>query len=273
MILLLGGTSEAGRIAAALEKAGIGVVVSTATGLASSVRESRLVRVRTGMLNEAGLSALIRECGARAVVDATHPYAVEISRNARLAAGRAVLPLLRFLREPAVTGKSEADVADDHEEAARRAFASGRPVLLTIGTRHLAPYLRAARAAGVPVFARVLPAPESREACERAGLPAANLIAGRGPFSVEENLALIRRLGIGVLVTKDGGAAGGVPEKLEAARRAGCTVVVVARPAEGPQDGALFRDLQSLVSACTALGCGEPSRGGRPHAQRIRGRR
>ena len=55
-----------------------------------------------------------------------------------------------------------------------------------------------------------------------------------------------------MLVTKDGGAAGGVPEKLEAARREGCEVVVVARPAESIAAGRTFSSVEALVAACLA---------------------
>lgn len=252
-MLLLGGTSEAGKIAAALEKRGIAVVVSTATGLVSSVRESRLVKVRTGMLNESGLSALIRECGAKAVVDATHPYAVEISRNAAAAAQREGVPLLRFLRAAAVEAQAAEEAAGDHEEAARRAMRSGRPVLLTIGTRHLTPYVREAARTGVRLVARVLPTEESLQACDRAGLSRDQIVPGQGPFSVEQTVGVIRHHGIGVLVTKDGGAEGGVPEKLEAARLEGCEVVVVARPREQAPADRFFSDIRALVDACVKL--------------------
>ncbi len=60
-----------------------------------------------------------------------------------------------------------------------------------------------------------------------SGCPCGTL---RGPFTVEENLATIERFGIGCVVTKDSGSAGGTWEKIEAARIAGCIVVVVQRP-------------------------------------------
>jgi precorrin-6A/cobalt-precorrin-6A reductase len=187
------------------------------------------------------------------VVDATHPYACAITRNAQLAAARAGVPYLRYLRPPALAAMSGVVSVGDHEEAARRAFLSGRPVLLTIGTRHLAPYLREARKTLTPVIARVLPAPDSLRACERAGLPPGNVVSGRGPFSVEETVEVIRRFGIGVLVTKDGGEAGGVPQKLEAARREGCEVVVVARPEERIATGHVFTEIGPLAAACIAV--------------------
>jgi len=253
VIVLLGGTSEAGTIAAALAAAGVRVLVSTATDLASSVRVTDSVAVRTGMLDEAGLHALIVEVGAQAVVDATHPYASAVTQNAHNAAARAEVPYLRYLRPPAMAAKSGVISVGDHEEAARRAFLFGRPVLLTIGTRHLAPYLREAQRTSVPVVARVLPAPESLRACEMAGLLRDQVVPGQGPFSVEQTVAILKRHGIGVLVTKDGGAAGGVLEKLEAARRVGCEVVVIARPEEKIATGRAFTEIGALVDACVAV--------------------
>lgn len=252
MILLLGGTSEAGAIAAALAAAGVRVLVSTATDLPSSVGESPLIAVRTGMLDDEGLGELIAASGARAVVDATHPYAAAVTRNAQFAAARACLPYLRYLRPATPMRESGVVTAEDHEQAASMAFLPARPVLLTIGTRHLAPYLREARRTSVPVVARVLPTADSLRACEEAGLSAGQIVQGQGPFSVERNIQIIRSRRIGVLVTKDGGAAGGVPEKVEAARRERCVIVVVARPTETIADGRSFSDIGALVDACVA---------------------
>lgn len=253
MILLLGGTGEAGTIAAALAAAGVRVLVSMATDLASSVSPSSLVTVRSGMLDDEGLGALLAATGARAVVDVTHPYALAVTQNAQRAAARACVPYLRYLRPAVLTGEAGIVTAADHKQAASRAFLSGRPVLLTIGTRCLAPYLREARRTGVPVVARILPAPASLRACLAAGLSAERIVAEQGPFSVERNVEIIRRHAIGVLVTKDGGAAGGAPQKLEAARREGCVIVVVARTAETIAAGLVFSEIGALVDACVAL--------------------
>jgi precorrin-6A/cobalt-precorrin-6A reductase len=253
VILLLGGTSEAGTIAAALAAAGVRVLVSAATELASSIGASPLVAVRSGALDDEGLEALIAETGARAVVDATHPYASAVTQNAQRAAARACVPYLRYLRPASLTAADGGLTAADHEAAAVRAFRSGRPVLLTIGTRNLEPYLREARRTGIPVVARALPAAQSLRACWAAGLTREEVVPGQGPFTVDQNVELIRRCRIGVLVTKDGGAAGGVPEKLEAARREGCEVVVVARPPEPVGAGRVLADVGELVAACVAL--------------------
>jgi precorrin-6A/cobalt-precorrin-6A reductase len=144
-------------------------------------------------------------------------------------------------------------LAGDHASAAKIAFRFGRPVLLTTGSRNLAPYAEEARATGIPLVVRALPIPESVEACEKAGIPPTSVITGRGPFTLEENLDVIRKHKIGVLVTKDSGQAGGVAQKLEAARMANCEVVVVARPDSDADCDPVWSDITEMVDAISEL--------------------
>jgi precorrin-6x reductase len=74
-----------------------------------------------------------------------------------------------------------------------------------------------------------------------------NVLAGRGPFSVEENRRHIRRFHAGVLVTKDSGWPGGTAEKLAAARAEGCRVIVVERPAQ--EEKHVFGHIDALLKA------------------------
>ena len=188
-------------------------------------------------------------------IDATHPYTERIGPLARAATAELAVPCFRFLRPPALKGTSGASIpaptpvvlpAPDHEQAARIAFSFGHPVLLTIGSRNLGPYAAAARASALPLYARVLDQDASIEACLSNGIERSHVIAARGPFSEEDNTALIQRLQIGVLVSKDSGAAGGVPEKLAAAVRTGCRVVMVQRP---PAPDGVFEEIAALTDA------------------------
>jgi precorrin-6x reductase len=142
--------------------------------------------------------------------------------------------------------------AADHAEAAEMAFAEGRPVLLTTGSRNLALYAEAARRTGVPLAVRILDIPESLATCRAAGIPEIRIIAGRGPFSVEENLAAIRRFEIGVIVTKESGRAGGLDAKLAAARQENCQVILLRRP-ETPASSPTFDHPEALITALQAL--------------------
>ena len=247
MILLFGGTSETAPLAGALARAGYGVLVSTATEVVLDVGAHPRIAHRRGRLDAEQMKALVRERGIRAIVDATHPYAQAVRATAAAVAGELGIPYLSYLR-PGGAGEGEGVLAAaSHEEAARLAAGMGKPILLTTGSRHVAPYADAARGAGVPLFARVLDHPESHASCRAAGIPPENVLTGRGPFGVEENRRAIRQRGVGVLVTKDSGDAGGVREKLEAARLEGCVVIVVGRPEISATGG--FPSIPELVSA------------------------
>lgn len=228
MILLFGGTSETAPLAEGLAAAGHRVLVSTATDVALDVGAHPAIERRTGALDASATVRLIRERGIRAVVDAAHPYAVLVHEMAQRAAHEAGVPILRFERPSGLAENTGVVLATSHESAARQAASFGRPILLTTGSRHLEPYVSAARAAGVALIARVLP--ESLETCRAAGIAEDCIVTGRGPFSIEENRRLIRECSIGVLVTKDSGTAGGTPEKIEAARLENCVAIAVVRP-------------------------------------------
>jgi precorrin-6x reductase len=96
-------------------------------------------------------------------------------------------------------------------------------------------------------FARVLPPAASLAACLEAGIAEKRIVAARGPFGVEQNRALIRQFGVDVVVTKDGGAAGGFQAKRDAARLESCRLVVVGRP--GPPSKNVFNDTTALARA------------------------
>jgi precorrin-6A/cobalt-precorrin-6A reductase len=230
MILLLGGTSETAPLAEAIAAQGFSVLVSTATDIPLPIGDHPRIRRRSGMLDETRFRRLLRDEGFRGIVDATHPYAEAIGPLARSVAESLHLPYFRWLRPEAVAETAGLQVAADHAEAAALAFSWGFPVLLTIGTKNLVPYVLESRRTGFPVIARVLDHPDSRAACQKIDLPPEAVVTGKGPFSVDENRSLIRNFRIGVLVTKDSGAAGWVPEKLKAAELEDCRVVVVRRP-------------------------------------------
>jgi precorrin-6A/cobalt-precorrin-6A reductase len=230
MIFILGGTSETATVAQSLAQAGFDVVVSTATDVPLEIGQHPRLHRRSGKLDHAGMVELLRGRNARAVVDVSHPYAASVRSTARAAAEEIGIPYLSWTRPGCVEPAEFISFASDHEDAARIACAFAQPVLLTTGSRNLAAYVQEATRRQVELVARVLDDPQSLQACLNAGIAENRILRGRGPFSVEDNLAAIQRFSIGVLVTKDSGIAGGVREKMEAARVAGCRVVVVERP-------------------------------------------
>lgn len=249
MILLLGGTADTPRLAERLLACGATVLVSLATDTPLALPSHPRLHVRRGRLDVEACIALLRAEGVTLLLDASHPYAEDARCMAREAAQRCGIRYAAYIRPAAGTAIPDGlewIEAASHEEAARQACEPREPILLTIGSRHMEVYVREARALGVPVFARILPGAEAEAACRAAGLGVESCIVGRGPFSHADTLALLRAHRIGVMVTKDGGEAGGLPEKLHAARDAGCRVILVARPKVPPD---AWSSLDALLEA------------------------
>ncbi len=230
MILLLAGTSESAAVAEGIAEAGYEVLVSSATDVPLNSGSHANLHRRSGRLNQEGMLELVRRQRICAIVDVTHPYASEVRATAVQVAERMHILYLTYVRPKTISQENGVRCVSSHEAAAQVAFATGKRVLLTIGSKHVAPYVDEARRKNALLAARVLDHPDSIRACLDAGLPEDCIVTGRGPFTVEQNRTLLRQFDIGVLVTKDSGDRGGVREKLEAARLEGCEVVVVERP-------------------------------------------
>ena len=172
------------------------------------------------------MTALLQ--GADLCVDATHPYAVEATRNIRAACKTAGTEYRRLLRPESPLPAGSMVFASAVHAAGFLARTQGN-VLLATGAKELSAFavLEPAR-----LFPRVLPTREGIAACEGADIPHKNIIAMQGPFSYALNRALMEQFAIRFLVTKDGGAAGGFEEKARAAQDTGAQLIVIRRPAE-----------------------------------------
>lgn len=223
-ILLFGGTIEGRVLAQRLCRDGHKVTVSVATQVGAEALGSDLgVKVLVGRLDAAAMEQLLT--GFDLCVDATHPYAQEASANIREACAKAGVPLRRVTRE--ASDVSGCTVVTSADEAARFLATTEGPILVTTGAKELESF---ACVDPVRLHVRVLPTHEALMTCEHMGIPHRNIIALQGPFSQTLNEALMRERGIRWLVTKDGGRAGGFPQKMAAARRCGVQTVVIARP-------------------------------------------
>src|SRR3954471_14722447 len=216
--LILAGTGEPRRLATALADEGVDVVSSLAGRLADPVLPPGEVRVG-GFGGVAGLVAWLQEYPVAAVVDATHPFAATMTASAAEAAGLVGVPLLRVQR-PGWTPQPGDDWRwVDSLAAAAEAVEGFRHVFLTPGRMGL----RAFAGLTQEVLVRSVDPPEPP-------LPVrTTVVLERGPFTVDEELALMREHAVDVVVTKNSG--GHLTEaKLTAARELGIPVVVVRRP-------------------------------------------
>ncbi|MFD7133404.1 cobalt-precorrin-6A reductase [Streptomyces sp. NPDC059894] len=221
-VLLLGGTTEARELAAALAaRPGVRVTSSLAGRVSRPGALAGDVRIG-GFGGAEGLAAWLRERRVDAVVDATHPFAAGITANAARAAAATGCPLLVLRRPSWRPGPGDRW----HTVASLGAAANllpglGRRVLLTTGRLGLAAF---AHLTGLHFVVRSVEPPGPP-------MPAdVDVVLARGPFTVADELALLREHRVDVVVTKDSGGAA-TAAKLTAARELGLPVVVVRRPA------------------------------------------
>lgn len=230
MILLLGGTAETGPLAQKLLSLGYAVLVSTVTDTPLNIPSHPQIHRRVGALDASAMAALISTRSICGIIDATHPYAETAHTHALVAATKTGVPHVVYLRAPSIRKGTNIRFCDDHNEAAQRAFDFGKPVLTTIGSNGLSHYAAASRTTGIPLFARILNRDAFIEKCVSMGISSSHLITGRGPFSHAENVDIITRHHIGVLVIKDGGEAAWTHARITAANGTGCHVIVIRRP-------------------------------------------
>jgi precorrin-6A/cobalt-precorrin-6A reductase len=226
--LILGGTGNANQLAAALARADIAAIYSYAGR--TQIPLPHALPTRTGGFGGAqGLADYIREADITHVIDATHPFAAEMSRNAVEACAAAGVPLLALERAPwtRAAGDRWIEVADIAAAVAALPDAPAR-VFLAIGRQHIAPF------AAKPQHhytLRFVDAPDGA-----LPLPNADVILSRGPFTLDSDIDLMRARGIEWLVTRNAGG-DGARAKIDAARELDLPVIMIARPepAERPR--------------------------------------
>ena len=224
-ILLLGGTSEASALARLLAAQGVEAVYSYAGRTAAPIAQPLPVRIG-GFGGAGGLADYLRTHAITHLIDATHPFAATISRNA-IAAAHATGTRLLSLERPAWRAGSGDDWfhAADFESAAAALPVDPAHVFLAIGRQNLSAF------AGLPHrwLLRLVDPPDGP-----LPLPRAHAVIARGPFDVETDRALMQAHGITHLVAKNAGGAG-AEAKLTAARALHLPVILIARPELPPR--------------------------------------
>ena len=231
-VMVIAGTSDARQIIDSLLNKNISVVATVATGYGSDLLSGHPnLQVHQGRLSGEEIAELLIQLKAKCLVDASHPFAREVSTNAIQACDVTQIPYLRYEREGTALPEEEGVLCvEDFTQAAKHAAGMHGNILLTIGSNNLKVFIQSIPDYKKRLFARVLPESTVIAKCEAAGLTASNIIALKGPFSKEMNVEMIKYCRAAVLVTKDSGKAGGVDDKLMAARQAGIAVILIKRP-------------------------------------------
>ena len=238
-ILILGGTGEARQLAAMLLAKGFDVISSLAGVTENPLLPDGHVR-RGGFGGTAGLVAYLEAERIAAIVDATHPFAVQISAHAQVAAGSTGIPLLRLERPPWQARDGDVWTVVLSHSAAVEGLPTGARALVTIGRKEIGAFFARTDIGGVArmIEEQAQPVP-----------PGWTVILQRPPFGVEQEVALITHHAITHLVTQNAGG----PEteaKITAARALALPVIMIARPRKPKSEP--YASVNELVLALAA---------------------
>jgi precorrin-6A/cobalt-precorrin-6A reductase len=218
--LVLGGTADASLLAAEIARAGIDAVYSYGGRTRAPANQPLPTRIG-GFGGVSGLADYVRREGITHVVDATHPFAAGMSRNAVEACAETGTPLIALERAPwtKIPGDNWIEVADVNAAVAALPDAPAN-IFLAIGRQHIAPF------AAKPQHAYTLRFVDPPEAPRPF---AADVIVSRGPFTLEGELEMMRARGITRIVARNSGG-DGARAKIDAARMLALPVIVISRP-------------------------------------------
>ncbi|WP_026760332.1 precorrin-6A reductase [Selenomonas ruminantium] len=233
MIFVLAGTQDGREIVRLLLEQGHDVAASVVSSyggelLAHACGQRCLINDKP--LDEAALKDYLQEHDIRLLVDASHPYAANVSRNAIAVCQALSIPYIRYERDLSKLDYDRITVVHSYEEAAQAAAALGTKIFLTTGSRNLDKFVHSPDLRDCELTARVLPTAEVIGLCESLGLDAGHIVALQGPFSQELNRELFHKYGAEVIITKNSGTIGGTDTKFAAAAELNLPIVLIDRP-------------------------------------------
>ena len=270
---LIGGTREGIELAIALSQSQIPCTISVTTEVARSGYPLHpCLKVTVARFTASTLRSFLHSEQIVAILDASHPFAVEISQLAMTVAQQQKIPYLRYERPELATDNATDD--DPMHDSANARLSTAHPrvlevdslvtllqadellnqrVLLTLGHKALAQF-RPWQARST-LFARVLPSPVAVQAALDAGFGGDRILALRPPVPIELERALWQHWHISLVVTKASGQVGGEAIKRQVAASLGVRLVVIQRPPMVyPQQTSTIKTALTFCQTVLALG-------------------
>lgn len=230
MILVLAGTTEGREVTSLLQQEGFKVNAAVLSPYGAELLPLKDGDGLVGPLDRGSLRGWINAKDIQAVVDATHPFALQISHLAMQVTAELSIPYIRLERPKMELPQHPLIKTVDRLEQMEAYFKAGQNVFSTLGTNHLEQLLKMAVRQKARLIARVLPLADVVGRCAEAGLSPDQIIALKGPFTQELNQHLFLHSGADLILSKDSGQVGGLDSKIQAALALGIPIVVWLRP-------------------------------------------
>ncbi len=230
MILVLGGTSDSLEICDRINRyEDLSYTLSVTTSYGEDLARRYAKNVITGKLAKEDMLKFIEKNNINKIIDATHPYAIEVSKNAIQCAKELDIDYLRYERKSLIEDISYENkyIVSSIEEACKIAREKGNNIFIGTGSKNLPKIVDL-----IPdrnLIVRVLPTSDVILSCESLGLNADNIIAMKGPFSQSINEEFYKHYNIDIVITKESGIAGGFLEKVNACETLQIPVIIITR--------------------------------------------
>lgn len=303
-IIVFAGTSEGRRLYEFCEDRGIRSIFCVATEYGKQVlckekdtgschAGSSGPDIRSGRMDEEEMLALFEEEKPVMIIDATHPYAAEVTENIRKAAKeyrksrqiqeKVYYRVLRSLTEAEDTVQGQMAYQETYQETYQEAYQEAyqeedpeggyhTDTVYCADMKQAVSYLDSAtgnilvttgsgqigelcklKNYADRVWLRILPDPDILRECLDRGFRADHIICMQGPFSEDMNTAMLRGYNICYFLTKQSGKTGGYPQKAAAAEKCGVRLVVILPPQEA--DGVSLEEMKTILAAGSRLAC------------------
>ena len=204
------------------------LVVTTATEYGGKLLENiEDIKVFCKRLDLEGMNKFIEENNINKIIDLSHPYAEEVSRNAIECSRVKEIDYIRFERENLVSEDGVIEFSELEFMIKYLEELEGN-ILVTLGSNNLHKFENIKNKSNI--YFRILPKWEMIKKAEDLGVLPKNIVAMQGPFSKELNVAMMRQLNIKYIVSKKGGNTGGEREKIESAKDIGAISIMLSRP-------------------------------------------
>lgn len=228
MIWVIGGTKDSRIFLEKFASADKNIIVSTATEYGGKLLEGLPVKVVSERLPLELMRGFVEKNSIKTIVDISHPYALEVSKNAMKVAEEFSVAYYRFEREEIHIIPDRFSEFQNINDLLEYCDKLEGNILVTLGSNNIEHFSKLKNLE--KFYFRILPKWDMVKKCEDNGILPKNIIAMQGPFSLNMNKAMIEQLNIKYLVTKKGGVTGGEREKIDACNEKGIEVVLLDKP-------------------------------------------
>ena len=261
-VFIFAGTSEGRELSEKLSDSGFFCTVSVATEYGEKLLpQKENLTVLQGRMKSKQMIEAFSQKNYAFVVDATHPFATEVSKEIKKACDSTKIRYLRLARstgteqslsEQIPSERSNFFYFNDISQATDWLEFQNEKIFVSTGSKEL-PKLCEKITDKSRLIVRVLPSIESLQICTECKIPQRQIIAMQGPFSEKANEIQFSESGSKILLTKESGIAGGYFEKIKAAESLGMKIAVIKNPetrdtakTQNPDSKTIFHSVEEI---------------------------